>query len=421
MNDDKMASDERDPQLARLYEAAGDEAPSSALDAAILAAARREVNAGPRAGGGGGGVAPVVRQKRNWYVPMSIAAVLVLSVSLVTLVYEEKGDELAQPPMPRPPAPAKAKLAQQPAPVPGAPATVKAPASKDDSVASRNETYSTGAAPAPAPAGKIVQRKDEPKPKAAEAAAEFGALKKEAPATAALPDLAARAPASAPPPAQPEREAPRRSTATIGPRGFDEGGFASGGAAAAPRPPEADVRERRAAPSAFPAAPGAAPSDAMSRDQARSAAEEVARPAPPPAAIGSVRQDTAPRTESQRESAAKQTAPAPVESRVEDRAFAAPPQSPTEPPLGEGRAQPAPPAVVAAKPAPAPMAKPQQLMRAAPKSPARPAWLVELDLQPPERWLDKLVEFRRDGRNAEADELLAEFRKRFPDHPASAR
>jgi len=265
---------------------------------------------------------------------------------------------------------------------------------------------------------KIVQRKDESKPKAAEAAAEFGALKKEAPATAALPDLAAQAPASAPLPVQPEREATRRSTATIGPRGFDEGGFASGGAAA-PRPPEADVRERRAAPSAFPAAPGAVPSDAMSRDQSRSAAEGAARPALPPAAIGSVRQEAAPRVEPQRESVAKQAAPAPVESRVEDRATAAAPQLPAVPPLGEGRAQSAPESVAAAKPAQAPMAKP--LMRAAPKPPARPAWLVELDLQPPERWLDKLAEFRRDGRNAEVDELLVEFRKRFPDHPASAR
>ena len=411
INDDKMASDERDPQLARLYEAAGDEAPSSALDAAILAAARREVNAGPRtvdaggAAGGGGGVAPVVRQKRNWYVPMSIAAVLVLSVSLVTLVHEEKGDELAQPPMPRPPAPAKVKRAEQPAPAPDVPAKVKAPASKDDSVAPRTEAYSTGAAPAPAPAGKIVQRKDEPKPKAPEAAGETGALKKEAPATTALPDLAAQAPAGTPLPSEPVRaaERPRTKPGTggIGIRGFGDGPAAQGGTAA-PRPrEEADVRERRAAPSAFPAAPGTAPADSMRRDQSRSAAEEIARPAPPPAATGSVRQDAAQRAESQRESAAKQAAtPAPV----------------------EGRAQSAPAAVAAAKPAPSPMAtKPPPLMRAAPKPPARPAWLVELDLQPPERWLDKLAEFRRDGRNAEADELLAEFRKRFPDHPASVR
>jgi len=49
---------------------------------------------------GGGTVTsiPPVRAKRNWYVPVSIAAVMVLSVSLVTLVHQEKGDELSQPP-----------------------------------------------------------------------------------------------------------------------------------------------------------------------------------------------------------------------------------------------------------------------------------------------------------------------------------
>lgn len=36
------------------------------------------------------------------------------------------------------------------------------------------------------------------------------------------------------------------------------------------------------------------------------------------------------------------------------------------------------------------------------------------------KWLERLAEFKRDGRQADADELLAEFRRRFPDHPASA-
>jgi hypothetical protein len=248
------------------------------------------------------------------------------------------------------------------------------------------------------------------------------ALKKDGPATPASPDLARQAPASAPlpPPASPERAraaegepAKPGAATTIGPRGFDAGGFAQGGAAA-PQQREADVRERRAAPSPFPAARESAPAEAASRDQPRAMAEEAAR-STPPAALGGVRQDAAPRGEARldakRESVAKQQAASPpVESRVEDR-VALPPA----PPLADGRVQAAP-APAAVPPPPA-----KALVRAAPKPPARPAWLVELDYQPPERWLDKLAEFRHSDRNADAEELLAEFRKRFPDHPASAR
>src|SRR5690606_26571164 len=51
---------------------------------------------------------------RRWQVPVSIAAVVVLSVSLVTLVREEGGERLVQPaPPPRP-----AAEPARPAPVP---------------------------------------------------------------------------------------------------------------------------------------------------------------------------------------------------------------------------------------------------------------------------------------------------------------
>ena len=99
---------ERDPGLDRLYRAAGREEPPTHLDAAILAAARREVGARPR---------PLSSTLRRWRVPVSIAAVLVLSVSLVTLVREEGGDQLMQTP---PPAPANPPDAQT---VPTVPAT----------------------------------------------------------------------------------------------------------------------------------------------------------------------------------------------------------------------------------------------------------------------------------------------------------
>jgi hypothetical protein len=49
-----------------------------------------------------------------------------------------------------------------------------------------------------------------------------------------------------------------------------------------------------------------------------------------------------------------------------------------------------------------------------------PTWLG-LENQPPEKWLERLAEFKREGRSADAEELLNEFRRRFPDHPAGAR
>lgn len=39
--------------------------------------------------------------------------------------------------------------------------------------------------------------------------------------------------------------------------------------------------------------------------------------------------------------------------------------------------------------------------------------------EPPEKWGEKIVELRRQGRSAEADDLLAEFRRRFPGHAVS--
>ena len=113
-------SAERDSGLDRLYRATGREEPPARLDAAILAAAHREVGARPRSR---------PHAPRRWQVPVSIAAVVVLSVSLVTVVREEGGEQLLHVPPPpsmpevaqsRPPAaPAQPPVAQ---PAPSAPA-----------------------------------------------------------------------------------------------------------------------------------------------------------------------------------------------------------------------------------------------------------------------------------------------------------
>ena len=81
----------RDRALDRAYGAAARDEPPAHLDAAILAAAHREAGSRPRT--------PASRF-RNWRVPVSLAAVVVVSVSLVALMREEGGDRLMQPDMP---------------------------------------------------------------------------------------------------------------------------------------------------------------------------------------------------------------------------------------------------------------------------------------------------------------------------------
>ena len=78
---------ERDSKLSALYPLAGSDGPSPALDAAISAAAHRAVGARPRLAG-----SPF---SRSWRVPLSIAAVVVVSVSVVILMREES-PEVAQ-------------------------------------------------------------------------------------------------------------------------------------------------------------------------------------------------------------------------------------------------------------------------------------------------------------------------------------
>jgi hypothetical protein len=86
------------------------------------------------------------------------------------------------------------------------------------------------------------------------------------------------------------------------------------------------------------------------------------------------------------------------------------------------------PAPVEARPAAAPRA----MMRAAPPVSAPAAadraaapagapgasrlWQDLVDA-PPEHWIRRLAELRREGKTADADALLAEFRKRHPDWP----
>jgi len=99
LNEHDRSSLERDARLDRLYAHAGREEPPARLDAAIQAAARRAVGARPQ---------PLGARLRRWGVPISIAAVVVVSVSLVTLMREEGAGRIEEsyPPAPKAIAPA---------------------------------------------------------------------------------------------------------------------------------------------------------------------------------------------------------------------------------------------------------------------------------------------------------------------------
>lgn len=111
---------ERDAGLDWVYRETAREMPPAHLDAAILAAARRELGAGPR---------PMSARLRRWRMPVSIAAVIVLSASLAVLVTEEGGEPPVHTPAVSPPAAGPADPMRQPAPVESAPSR---PARRDE-------------------------------------------------------------------------------------------------------------------------------------------------------------------------------------------------------------------------------------------------------------------------------------------------
>ena len=80
---------EAEKDLSARYRAAARDVPPPHVDAAILAAAKRAVGAQPKPAGAPGAL-------RRWYVPVSLAAVIVLSV-IVTLRVEHERPELALP------------------------------------------------------------------------------------------------------------------------------------------------------------------------------------------------------------------------------------------------------------------------------------------------------------------------------------
>lgn len=87
----------RDAELSRLYRDAVAGEPPAALDRLIVGAAQREAARQPRRRSGAGW--------RRWFAPVSLAAVVVLTVTLTLLVHEERERDEAKP-MAAPAAPA---------------------------------------------------------------------------------------------------------------------------------------------------------------------------------------------------------------------------------------------------------------------------------------------------------------------------
>jgi len=286
---------ELDSRLDRLYREAGGELPPARLDAAILAAAHREVVARPR---------PLSWTLRRWRVPVSIAAVVALSVSLVSLVQEEGGNRLTEiPPVTLPPA-----LEQKSSPP--APAVMAEPG--------RQEPQPQAAAVAPAP------------PLAAASQSQKGAQTLPGPLAEAAPAPSARV----------------HDEATVGIRGMAAGPPSSMGA----RRPAAQAADHPAAASEAETAVAGRVLSSAPTAPASSTATPVPKPVPQ---------------------------------------AAVPDQRRSMEPSGANYLQ-------------------------------RPPIWSELERQPPEKWLERIEELRQAARTADLNDLLAEFRKRFPAHPLPA-
>jgi len=388
----------RDAQLTAAYRAAAQDMPPPALDAAILAAARREVGAGPR---------PAGFSFRAWRGPLSVAAVVVLSVSLVMLMREE-APELVAPPRADDPA-AEAKLA------PPAEADSNEVSRERRSLSEEHTPKSLGLKPshsmpqtglrppdfrehaAPAPKDKAAGRLE------ADAGAAAAFAKRRDAVTEGVDARAKKNIAGAP---EPQRQAAKTDTV---------GGFAQSPPPPAPRAAEAPAQ--KPAPEMDNVMGKVLDGDrseaetrarTQSRDapakQMADAAPTEAKPAPPPAAKPPLTPSPPAQTPF------PNSAPAQL-SHAE----------PTSPPMAQPAPKPtarpeAKPAFAPPPPSVQPMAKPESRENA-PAAAADSLSKLERKAElPPDKWLERIEELRKQGKLEEARATLAEFRKRYPDY-----
>ncbi|HKA39019.1 MAG TPA: hypothetical protein VKD25_04580 [Burkholderiales bacterium] len=311
---------ERDPRLDGLYRDTPRDTPSAALDAAILAAARREVGSRPRP----------ASTLRRWRVPVSIAAIVVLSASLVTLIREEADEAVL-------------RDVRQPTATPAAPAAQALERVGEPAKASEDRKLT-----APTPEA-FALRRDEGAAKPAQRKSTVEREQKQERA------LSGTAPAAAPEAAAPSAAAPKPAAP---PAEIASGLFSQGTESA--RRAEADEAKARASMGGVLIGPRG-----LSTDEPQAGAPQPKPMAPPSRGL-----------EQQEPLRSKPLAEGPV---VQDRA------------------------------------RPVEQKKAAPA----PAWRG-LEQEPPQKWLERLAELRKRGLTREADELVAEFKKRFPDYPLPA-
>jgi hypothetical protein len=276
-----------DSGLSSVYAALPRETPPDHVDAAILAAARRATGSRPRK--------PALGLPLGWRLPFAVAAVVVLSVSLVTLMIDEGDQQRAGPQRPAAPEPRGLETKPQ----------MKSPAVAERPV-KVEQTASSGGSH-----GELTAKAEIPKKRLADRA-----------------------------------DAPREP-------------------AAAPAVAESQKAEPAAQPSA---------ESSVGRVDARETAQSEAVPAP-----AAVPMTGAPAAADRGVGRAAMTERAEEVARVRRQGVTA-----------EGRG-------------------------AAVDQAARLKRLIgDLAEAPPEKWLEKIRELRRDGRDGDADAVLAEFRKRFP-------
>jgi len=287
---------ERDPGIERLYREAAGETPPAHLDAAILAAARREAGARPRS------IGPKLRR---WHVPVSIAAVLVVTVSLVVLMREERPMLMMR--------------------------------DEGTLLKLERETLEEGR--------RRIEEADAPPGQATHAEAQQGSR---------------QPPAAAP-------ESPRRESR-------DDTKPSAGMGKPADEP-----RLRMSRPASVP------------DESTLARMERAGKPMSPPV------QTLPPGVDEERAASAKA-------DTVAAGKVAASPATPSEPQAARSTADAPPAKPVAGGP------MPRYVEQARP-----PVWRG-FEKEPPEKWLAHIEELRKQGRVAEAEEMLSEFKRRFPAH-----
>jgi hypothetical protein len=163
-------------------------------------------------------------------------------------------------------------------------------------------------------------------------------------------------------------------------------------------------RQRQAAPSPKPATPPQPPAgepSALARApvEAKPAEQERFSPDPGPVAAAPPPSVPAPQAQIRPSAPAKQPAPRAADSASSASGAATPPAT-----------------AGAAPPATAEDRKAFGGLRDSPRLDQRSLAKREAQAEPPERMLERIAALRREGRVKEADELYAEFKRRYPDY-----